>query len=140
MKMRILLDKINVDFLSQTKTSVETELEKIPCQLNYSSALKLFRNKVNSKYPLQTTTQTSTRRRGIQSANSRQYGGAKSGRSRSRGRGRGFRRSGRGGRGNHGKRRSSGHPNARMIVCTDGTHMEVHPSYQFSSMQWEVIS
>ena len=35
MKMRTLLDKINVDFLSQTETSVETELAKTPCTLSY---------------------------------------------------------------------------------------------------------
>lgn len=75
MKMRILLDKINVDFLSQTKTSVETELAKTLCTLSYDNALKLFRNKVNSKFPLQFNESGNGRRR-IQAANLRYHGNA----------------------------------------------------------------
>ena len=130
MKMRLLLEKINVDFLSQTKTSIETELEKAQCGLNYDSALKLFRNKVNAKRP-DSSNNANHRRRGINAANSRHQRGGRNNRG-----GRGGRGGGRGYTNRNAKRKFN---DARMIVCTDGTHMEVHPAYSFSNKQWNLI-
>ena len=131
MKLRKLVSKINVDFLSQTKAAINVELTKTPVTMTYDSALTAFRNQVNQKYPLNFGRNTGQRR-------INQLG------TRGRGRGRGRNGRGRGGRGNgrfgqNGGRKTTGHPHARMVQGEDGTYIEVHPSYSFQPQVWQNI-
>ena len=66
------------------------------------------------------------------------------GRGRLGGRGRGGRFNRNGGRYNNrhysqGNDRRRGRPDARMIRCTDGTEIEVHPAYKSSATEWNLL-
>ena len=50
MKLRILLKKVNADFLQQTKAALKVEMTRIPMIMTYDMALANFRNTVNEKY------------------------------------------------------------------------------------------
>ena len=51
MKLRILLQKINADFLQSVKAAMGIELARIPLTMTYEQALMTFRNEVNRKHP-----------------------------------------------------------------------------------------
>ena len=46
MKLCILYNKINADFLTQTKTSIQIELSRVPITKTYAHAKTIFRNQV----------------------------------------------------------------------------------------------
>ena len=62
MKLRILLDKVNADFLTNIKAGISIELTKRPMTMTYERAIEAFRNEVTRKFPPGTTTITRTRR------------------------------------------------------------------------------
>jgi hypothetical protein len=62
MKLRILLNKIEADFLVRVKASIGIELTRQPITLSYEQALATFRNEVNRKFPPQMASATRTRR------------------------------------------------------------------------------
>ena len=53
MKLRILLDKVNADFLDNTKAGIGIGLMRLPMTMSYIQALSGFRNEVNQKFPPQ---------------------------------------------------------------------------------------
>jgi hypothetical protein len=53
MKLRILLNKVQADFLVHVKASIGIELSRQPITLTYEQALATFRNEVNRKFPPQ---------------------------------------------------------------------------------------
>ena len=136
-KLRILMRKIDADFLSQIKTSINLELTRDPVTITYDQALTTFRNEVNLKFPPQVGNTRRTRRineiesyyDGYHYGNNygRGYGG--------RGRGRGGR--GRGGR-NRGRGRGGNYP-TRSVQLSDGSHIDVHPAFHFSPEVWDMI-
>ena len=60
MKMRILLNKINADFVTTPKASISVELSHMPMVYTYEQALVLFRYTVNTKFPPNNITQKRT--------------------------------------------------------------------------------
>jgi uncharacterized membrane protein YgcG len=140
MKLRILCRKVTADFLQVAKSAIQLQLAQVPLNITYDDALTTFRNAVNAKFPPEIAAANSRNRsRRIHELN-RRGGGRSSFRGGRGGRGRfqrgGGRHSGRGGRsqlGRHGRR------DARMIRCTDGSEMEVHPAYQFTDQEWNLL-
>ena len=51
MKLRILIQKINVDFLQGVKATMSIELSRCPLLMTYEQAIMTFCNEVNSKVP-----------------------------------------------------------------------------------------
>ena len=51
MKLRILMGKVQADFLQQTKAALNIDMARIPMTLTYETAMTTFRNVVNNKYP-----------------------------------------------------------------------------------------
>ena len=51
MKLRILLDKVNAEFLAHTKAGIRIKLTRIPMTMSYIQDLSGFRNEVNLKFP-----------------------------------------------------------------------------------------
>ena len=51
MRLRILLQKINADFLQSVKAAMSIEITRIPLQMTYEQALMTFCNEVNRKHP-----------------------------------------------------------------------------------------
>ena len=90
MKLRILVKKVNADFLQSVKAGIQIELTRVPLVMSYERALAAFRNEVNRKFNAETPVKI---RRSIREANT---GGR--GRFNGRGRGRGGRGSGRSGK------------------------------------------
>ena len=137
MKLRILLQKINVDFLQSVKAAMGIELAQIPLTMAYKQALMIFRNEVNSKHPPGMSS-NNIRSRRINEVNNR--GNSPSN---FRGRGRGSNNhisnmSNRGGP-SKGRGRSRGHPDARFITGTNGRRLEIHASYNFPPDVWNAI-
>ena len=137
-KLRTLLKKIKADFLSTTKASIKVELSKVPMTYTYLQALRCFRDEVNAQHPqsLSATSSNNTYRRSVRGVNEvgRGYrggrhgrGGRYSSRGGRHGRRYGGRHGGRGGRGWIQKTRND----SRIIILTDGTKIEYHPSFYF---------
>ena len=138
MKLRMLNQKINVDFLQPMKSAISIELTRNPVTMTYNQALMTFRNEVNRKFPPDLTPGGSrTRRINEVSTNLGRGRGRGRGRPTGRGRGNSGGRGGRSGRGRGG--RSRGHPDARFITGTDGRQIEVHPSYNFPPHIWNLL-
>ena len=147
MKLRILIQKINVDFLQGVKAAMSIELSREPLLMTYEQAVMTFRNEVNSKFPPSMSSNNNRTRRinemSRSPGNPRPNGYNSYGRG--RGRGRGGRFSGRGrngpnGRGpGRGRGQSRGHPDARFVTGTNGRTIEIHPSYNFPTDIWNVI-
>jgi hypothetical protein len=123
MKLRILLEKVNADFLRDTKAGLNIALTEIPMTMTYERALASFRNQVNLKFPPQMGTAGTRTRRHINEVAGR-GGGGRGGRG-GTGRGRGGR--GRGGRGDPQRTRTD----SDIITLTDGQRIEYHPSFKF---------
>ena len=132
MKLRMLTQKINVDFLQHTKASINIELTKSPVTMTYQQALMSFRNEVNRKFPPEMST-NNVRARRVNEVTRGGRSGRGSGRFGQRG-GRGRSQYGRGGKTGRGPGR--GHPDARFITGIDGKTIEVHPAYNFSPLIW----
>ena len=135
MKLRVLIKKINADFLQNVKAAMSIELTRTPLMMTYEQALMTFRNEVNRKHPPEISNPRSRRINEVSGRGPRATG---------RGRGRGNPRNNlRSGRGPSGRGRargtSRGHPNARMVTGTNGRPIEVHPSCNFPSNIWEAI-
>ena len=64
-KLRRLMPKIKADFLSSQKASIEVELARIPITLTHATALDIFRNAVNNKFPPGNATATRTTCRNV---------------------------------------------------------------------------
>ena len=93
MKMRILLNKVKVDFLVHAKAGINIELTKTPMTMTYERALATFCNEVYRRnLPQMSQASSSRERRSVREINSNN--------SRDRGRGRGRGR----GRENYGSR------------------------------------
>ncbi len=82
MKLRVLIQKVNADFLQSIKAALSVEISREPLTLTYEQALMTFRNEVNRKHPPEMTSNNSRSRR-INETNNR------SGRPNNRGHGRG---------------------------------------------------
>ena len=131
-KLRMLIRKVNADFLAQTKTSINIELTREPVTMTFDRALTTFRNEVNLKFPPQVGNARRTRRINEMDSN---YDGYNSyGRNYYNGRGRGNR-----GRGGRGRGRGRGNYNTRSVQLSDGTNIDVHPSFHFSPETWDMI-
>ena len=50
MKSRVLIKKINVNFLSNAKAGIGIELTQPVVTMNYEETLQLFRNVINTKF------------------------------------------------------------------------------------------
>ena len=149
-KLRMLNRKVNADFLQATKSSINIELARTPVNLSYDDALAAFINQVNQKYPPELSTSNNRRPRRVNEVDS--MGGGRGGRFQGRGRGHYGGRGGcgcglrfyggraRGGRYGRGGRLNSGYEqsrsDSRMVQCKDGTHIEVHPSCDFTTDEW----
>jgi hypothetical protein len=128
MKLRILLNKIQADFLVHVKASIGIELTRQPITLSYEQALATFRNEVNRKFPPNMASATRTRRSINEMGTQGRGRGGRFGRGRAPshgGRGRGGR--GRGGRGRTPRSRTD----SSLITLTDGQEIEYHPSFHF---------
>ena len=141
MKLRTLCTKGQADFLQATRTSIMIDLSRVPVTMTYAQALSNFRNEVNRKFPPGMSNNRNTRRLNETSR------GRGRGRGRGRdGRGRG-RNNGRGGRGGRHGGRHSGYRRdheqtplqSHTIYGNDGSEIQVHPAYQFSSAVWANI-
>ena len=151
MKLRILMSKIQADFLEQTKAALVVEMSKTPMVLRYSDALATIRNAVNFKYPPNMSSNPSRVRRinetsqggrgnpggGRMPRGRGRYGRGGRGSSSGRGRGRG-----RGGSSNsdiyyiNGNARSQ---NTWMTVSQTGKTIECHPRASYPGEIWAMI-
>ena len=61
MKLHILLDKVNADFLTNIKTGISIDLTKRPMTMTYERAIEAFRNEATRKFPPGATTMNHTR-------------------------------------------------------------------------------
>ena len=61
-KLWLLNQKIKADFLTNTKTTVQMEMIKVPSTMTYATALANYRNVVNEKFPYDPTSTKSKRR------------------------------------------------------------------------------
>ena len=131
MKLRMLAQKINVDFLQSIKSAINVELTKLPVTMIYNQALMTFKNEVNRKSPPSILTPSNSRDiyvNEISTGYNRQ------------GSNRGGRNPGRGGRGQGARRNMArGHPDTIWITGTDARSIEVHPLYNFPPQVWNVL-
>ena len=123
MRIRQLQDKIQCDWLVNHKATVDAEIAKIPMRMTFATALTIYRNAVNAKYPPGTSAQKRGGRRGISEVG---RGRGHEGPRNHGGRGRG----GRGGRGRRGGIRN--HPEQETIVLRNRQQIQYHPSYLFT--------
>ena len=123
MKLRILIKKIDADFLMHTKSSIKVELSRIPLTVTYEIALSNSRDEVNSKF--NSTTTLHRTRRTIQSTIMASRGGRGRGRFQG-GRGRGYGNYDRATQGIKRRRNDSS-----FITLTDGEVIEYHQSFRF---------
>ena len=154
MKLRILMGKVQADFLQNVKAALNVDLSRIPMTLTYEDALATFRNAVNQKYP-PSVGSSNNRVRRINEVGSN-YGRG-NGRNHGGGRGRGGRTQyrsyyqggrgnsrGRGGRFNERGGRGRGHftdgkktkPDSWWTVCENGRVVECHPKISYPNNIW----
>ena len=134
MKLRVLLQKVNADFLQSVKAAMSIELTRIPLMMTYEQALMTFRNEVNRKHPPGMTSNNSRPRR-VNEVNNR---GPRPGRGRGNNNDRNNNNNNRG-NASRGRGRSRGHPDARFITGTNGRRLEIHASYNFPPEVWRAI-
>ena len=100
------------------KTAVELETTKVPMTITYELAIASYRNAVDTKFPPHESQTRKVRR--IQQANRyKNKKGIKQG----------------GNKFTEKRKRSD----AWEVTCDDGSRIEVHPSYSFSSDVWHKI-
>ena len=152
MKLRILISKIQADFLEQTKAALNIEMSKLPMTLTYEDALSAFRNAVNMKHPpsLSSTNNNRVRRINEVTQGRGNPGGGRMGRGRGRFSGRGGRSHGRGrGRGGQGTNYNNtkpyfinGHSKSNdtwMATTKEGKCIECHPKASYPGEIWYMI-
>ena len=137
MKLRILLQKVNADFLQSVKAAMSIELTRVPLLMTYEQALTTFRNEVNRKHPPNMSTNNSRSRRVNEVNNRPNRSGSGRGRGNNNNNNR-YNNNNNGGRG-RGRGRSRGHPDARFITGTNGRRLEIHASYNFPPEVWNAI-
>ena len=83
MKLCILFKKVNADFLANAKAGTSIELSKLVSTMTHKQVLKMFRNKVNIKFPLAINNRNRSRRNTneINSRSSRSFRGRRDNRS-----------------------------------------------------------
>ena len=128
MKLRILCQKVNADFLHATRQIINIDLTRTPVTMTYEQALASFRNEVNRKFPPDLTTVTKARRMAEIDAQFHSGRGRGHGRGRMGGRGRG--------RGRRAGRTNYTREDSRVVTGLDGVNMEVHPAYHFTETEW----
>ena len=139
MKLRILLQKVNADFLQSVKAAMSIEINRILLLMTVDQVMTTFRNEVNRKNPSGMSINNNRTRR-INQMNNR-------GRRPINSRGRGNNNNSYNNnnhtlnRGNtpRGRGRSRGHPNARFITGNNGRRIEIYPSYNFPPEIWNTI-
>ena len=62
MKLRILMGKIQADFLSQAKAALSIDMTRTPTTLTYETVIITFRNIANAKYPTNVSSNIRARR------------------------------------------------------------------------------
>lgn len=129
MKLRDLQGKIKADFLQSTKDTVDTAIATsvgLPTQqMTYTIAMRLYRTKVQQKFPAGSQHSTPVGR-GRNLREMRTGGG--------------YGRGGRGGRGNHRHNRRNdpnrqGHRDEIEITLRNGKKIKYHASYRFPDEQ-----
>ena len=128
MKLRILLEKVNADFLAHTKGGIGIELTRMPMTMSYIQALSRFRNEVIWEFPPQLGSNHRSRQKINEVGQGR--GRGHFGRNNSRTHG-GLVR---GGRGERTSGRSNFHQNrtdSSMITLTDGQRIEYYLLFNF---------
>ena len=121
-------DRIRADFLKAQHTTVEADCAKVPMTMTFDTAMTIYRNAVESKYPAQRTGNNNSNRRTVAESNRGGNGGGRGNGGRHGGRGRG-------GRGNDRRRnqdRERNHPDQETIILRNGTHIRYHASYNFT--------
>lgn len=131
-KLRILVRKINVDFLQPTLSAINIEITKVPPAITFDEALASFCNAVNQKYPPEMSGTTRTRRINAvgRSNNGNGNGGRKQDKNKNN-KGKNRHHNG------NGKRASKA--GAPIITGTDGKPIEIHPGYKFEPAVWAKI-
>ena len=66
------MPKVKADFLGSQKASIEVELAKLPVNVTHETALTIFRNAVNSKFPPTTSVPRTTIRRNVRQVQRKQ--------------------------------------------------------------------
>lgn len=123
-QLRTLQNKIHCDWLASHKSAIDADIARIPMTMTFPTAMTIYRNAVNRKYPPGAPTQKRSGRRGVAEVGK---GRGHEGQNSHGGHGRG----GRGGRG----RRGTGirnHPDQETIVLRNQQQIKYHPSYLFT--------
>ena len=128
--MRKLVSKVNANFLSQTKATIQMELTRQPLVITYDQALANFQNEVNRKFPPELV--HNWVQKNINEVKSGQGRGGRGGGSCGSNAPKGYNRSSVA----LSKRTRN---NSKMITLMDGTVIEVHPSFNFGPAVWNKI-
>ena len=123
-KLRILLDKVNAEFLAHTKAGIGIKITRMPMNMSYTQALSGFKNEVNRKSP----PKIGSNHRAHQKINKVRQGRGRGHFGRNNARTHGGQ--GLGGRGGRTSGRSNFHRNctdSSMITLTDGQRIEYYP-------------
>ena len=116
------------DFLESTLSVIDMELTKEPVVLTFDQALANFRNAVNRKFPPETSATKKTRRiHQVKNKNKNKKGLKQGNQS-------GTHEKEMSDQGNKRKRNDSWE-----VIGTDGSKIEVHPSYSFATEIWNKI-
>ena len=158
MKLRILMGKIQADFMQQAKAALMVDMSRVPMTLTYETAMNTFRNVVNNKHPPSVGSDIRTRR--INEVSGQGRGNPGGGRFPRGGRGRGFNRGGRNngrgrgrGRGHRGGGQGNSYNNTKpyyingqsksnntwMTATQFGKAIECHPKASYPGEIWQMI-
>ena len=152
MKLRILMSKVQVDFLEQTKAALNIEMSKSPMTLTYEDALSTFCNAVNLKHPPVILLPNNRSRRINETSQGRgNPGGGRMSRGRGRGAGRSRSLGGRGRGRNNGRNGQhnnnktyfiNGHTKSAgtwITTTREGKCIECHPRASYPGEIWQMI-
>lgn len=135
MKLRKLQkDRIRADFLKVNHSTIEARCAEIPMTMTFDTAISVYRNAVQGKFPQgRTGTNSSGRRQAAEinrnRSNNQGNDGNRGNFHGGHGRGGGQRNRNGGGRGSG---RPRNHPDQETIVLQNGQHIKYHPSYNFT--------
>ena len=135
-KLRMLAKKVRTcDFLESTLSVIDLELTKEPVTLTFDQALANFRNAVNRKFPPETSAIKKTRRiNQLKNKNKNSnHNSFYKNKNKKDGR-QGIQGTEQQNKGNTRKRNDTWE-----VIGTDGSKIEVHPSYSFSGDVWNKI-
>ena len=117
MKLRILLERVKADFLSDVKARINVSLATIRMIMTYSQAIATFRQTVHDKYPSNLLPSCPNWR--IQDADSKRPTGKGNGKGSSKKQGRGK------------EKKDNYHRDQYPVRLTNGKTINVHPSFNF---------